>query len=306
MKNDVLLTLNNLSVKFKVNRGELIAVKNLCLEIKQGQSLGLVGESGSGKSVGMLSWLGLLNSEEMSMTGEAIFLGHNVLANNFEVRKILGSDIGVVFQNPLSSLNPFMKIGAQVIEGVKIREKLSKKEAIKRAIFLLDRVGIENAEKRIYDYPHEFSGGMRQRVLIAMALAGNPKILICDEPTASLDVTTARQVLDLLEGIRKEENLALVLISHDFNEVLNYCERIAVLEKGSLVEEGPSWSILDFPLHPVTRKLLRSIPGNDVNTESGEYFWDEWIKRKFKGWQLGQNLGHCVNLNILGAVSEDG
>lgn len=306
MKNKVLLSLNKLSVKFKVERGELLAVKDLCLEINQGQSLGLVGESGSGKSVGMLSWLGLLTSAEMTLTGEAKFLGKNVLGEGFHARDVLGKDIGVVFQNPLSSLNPFMKIGAQVVEGVKIREGLSKKEADKLAVSLLERVGIENAANRIYDYPHEFSGGMRQRVLIAMALAGKPKMLICDEPTASLDVTTARQVLDLLETIRKEENLALVLISHDFNEVLNYCERVAVLEKGSLVEEGPAWSVLESPLHPVTRKLLSSVPGYVVDADSGKYFWDEWVKRKFKGWQLGQNLGHRVNLDVLGVGSDNG
>ncbi|MDB9744207.1 ABC transporter ATP-binding protein [Fibrobacterales bacterium] len=300
MKNNVLLKLNKLSVKFKVERGNLLAVKELSLEINEGQSLGLVGESGSGKSVGMLSWLGLLTSTEMTMSGEAIFCGQNVLDKNFQAKNILGSEIGVVFQNPLSSLNPFMKIGAQVVEGVKIREKLSRKQAEKLAISLLERVGIEDAAKRIYDYPHEFSGGMRQRVLIAMALAGKPKMLVCDEPTASLDVTTARQVLDLLETIRKEENLALILISHDFNEVLNYCERVAVLEKGSLVEEGPSWSVLDTPLHPVTRNLLASVPGHNIPTESGKYFWDEWKKRKFKGWQLGQNLGHRVNLDVGG------
>lgn len=306
MKNEVLLTLNKLCVKFNVERGELLAVKDLSLEIKQGQSIGIVGESGSGKSVGMLSWLGLLSSAEMSMSGEANYLGENVLASDFQVKNILGSDIGVVFQNPLSSLNPFMKIGAQVVEGVKIRDKLSKKQATALAISLLERVGIEDAAKRVFDYPHEFSGGMRQRVLIAMALAGKPKILICDEPTASLDVTTARQVLDLLETIRKEENLALILISHDFNEVLNYCERVAVLEKGSLVEEGPSWSILESPLHPVTRKLLGSVPGYTIETQSGKYFWDEWVKRKFKGWQLGRNLGHRVNLDVLGEGGVNG
>jgi len=260
-----LLAVDDLHVEFS-GRGRVVkAVRGLRYDIGPGETLGLVGESGSGKSVSALSLLGLLPARVGRVTsGTAVFEGADLLQLSEErLRKIRGAKIAMIFQDPLSSLNPVLTIGRQITEAVETHRRATRQVARKRAIDLLELVGIPGAARRVDDYPHQFSGGMRQRAMIAMALSCEPSLLIADEPTTALDVTIQAQILELLRRLRQELGMAVLLITHDLGVVAGFADRLAVMYAGRLVELGPTETILSDPAHPYTVGLLRSIPRLD-------------------------------------------
>ena len=260
-----LLAVDDLHVEFS-GRGRVVkAVRGLRYDIGPGETLGLVGESGSGKSVSALSLLGLLPARVGRITaGTAMFEGADLLQLSEErLRRIRGAKIAMIFQDPLSSLNPVLTIGRQITEAVETHRGANRQAARKRAIDLLELVGIPGAARRIDDYPHQFSGGMRQRAMIAMALSCEPSLLIADEPTTALDVTIQAQILELLRRLRQELGMAVLLITHDLGVVAGFADRLAVMYAGRLVELGPTETILSDPAHPYTVGLLRSIPRLD-------------------------------------------
>jgi len=260
-----LLAVDGLYVEFS-GRGRVVrAVRGLTYDIARGETIGLVGESGSGKSVSALSLLGLLPKRVGKVTaGTAVFKGEDILGLPEErLRKIRGAEIAMIFQDPLSSLNPVLSIGRQITEAIETHRGMSEKDAHKRAIELLELVGIPGASKRINDYPHQFSGGMRQRAMIAMALSCEPSLLIADEPTTALDVTIQAQILELLRRLRTELGMAVLLITHDLGVVAGFADRLAVMYAGRLVELGPTETLLADPAHPYTVGLLRSLPRLD-------------------------------------------
>ena len=260
-----LLSVNGLQVEF-AGRGRVVrAVRGLSYDIGPGETIGLVGESGSGKSVSALSLLGLLPKRVGRVTaGSAVFQGQDLLhLPEDKLRKIRGARIAMIFQDPLSSLNPVLTIGRQITEAIETHRGVSSKEAKKRAIELLVLVGIPGAASRINDYPHQFSGGMRQRAMIAMALSCEPSLLIADEPTTALDVTIQAQILELLRRLRTELGMAVLLITHDLGVVAGFADRLAVMYAGRIVELGPTETILADPAHPYTVGLLRSLPRLD-------------------------------------------
>jgi len=250
---------------FRTRRGVVRAVDHLSYEIHAGETLGIVGESGSGKSVSQLSYLGLLPKPPLEIVGgEVFFQGQDILKfNQNQLRQIRGSEIAMIFQDPMSSLNPYLKIGTQLIEPIQVHLGKTKKQAWSQGIGALERVGISDAEEAMNSYPHEFSGGMRQRVMIAMALTTKPKLLIADEPTTALDVTVQAQILDLLKDIQKETNMAIILITHDLGVVANISDRIVVMYAGKIFEQGTAESIFYQPAHPYTKALLKSTPRID-------------------------------------------
>lgn len=264
---DELLKIEGLKTEFRTTEGVVKAVDGVSFSIKRGQTLGIVGESGSGKSVTQLSFLGLIPNPPGKITGgRALFNGRDLLAmKSNEVRKIRGNDIAVIFQDPMTSLNPFMRISRQLTEGMELHKGLSRRDALKRAIDLLGKVGIPSPEKRVHDFPHQFSGGMRQRVMIAMALACEPALLIADEPTTALDVTIQAQILELLNRIQADTGTAIILITHDLGVVAGMCSDIIVMYAGRIVEKGPTGPIFSKPLHPYTYALLKSIPRLDAS-----------------------------------------
>lgn len=261
MNNEVLLKVKDLKTTFYSKNDKIEAVRGVNIEIKSGEILGIVGESGSGKSVLMKSVIGILPENAKIDSGEVNFEEKNILnLSSREMRKIKGKEIAMIFQDPMTALNPLKKIGDHIIEVLVRHKGVNKKIARKMAIDVLKDVGIPMPEKRIDQYPHEFSGGMRQRVLIAMALACDPKLLIADEPTTALDVTIQAQILELLKSLKDKNNMSIILITHDLGVVASLCNRIAVMYGGLIMEEGTTEEIFYFSKHPYTKALLNSIP----------------------------------------------
>ena len=262
-----LLQVENLTSVFDLPGKPLVAVDAVSFEIRKGETLGLVGESGSGKSVTAFSIIRLLQPPGRTSGGRVIFQGRDLLAlPEHEMRKVRGAGIGLVFQEPTAALNPVMRVGAQVAESLRAHALATKSEARQRAIALLGAVRIAEPEKRVDDYPHQLSGGMQQRVMIAAALACRPPLLIADEPTTALDVTVQAQILELLRSLKNELDLSLLLITHDLGVIAETADRVVVMYAGRVVEQGPVRDIFRTPLHPYTQGLLASIPGGDAGT----------------------------------------
>jgi ABC-type dipeptide/oligopeptide/nickel transport system ATPase component len=258
-----LLKVENLSTVF----GPVVAVNDVSFEIRKGETLGLVGESGSGKSVTAFSIIRLVQEPGRITGGRILFQGKDLLAlPEEEMRQVRGAGIGFVFQEPMAALNPVMKVGAHIAEALQVHGLASRSDARSRAIELLRAVKIVDPEKRVDDYPHQLSGGMRQRVMMAIAIACRPPLVIADEPTTALDVTVQAQILDLLREMKKQFDLSMLLITHDFGVIAETADRVAVMYRGQIVEEGPVRDILRNPKHPYTRGLLDSIPGGEPGT----------------------------------------
>ncbi len=257
-----LLEVKDLRISFNTYSGEVQAVRGVSFDLEEGETLAIVGESGSGKSVTTSAIMGLLpKPQAIIKSGQILFQGEDLLKKSEkEMQKIRGKEISMVFQDPLSSLNPTMKIGNQIMEGLIKHQHMSRREAKEKAIELLDKVGIPYPEIRVNQYPHQFSGGMRQRVVIAIALACNPKILIADEPTTALDVTIQAQILDLMKEIQRETKTSIIFITHDLGVVANVADRVAVMYAGKIVEIGTVDDIFYNPKHPYTWGLLGSMP----------------------------------------------
>jgi oligopeptide/dipeptide ABC transporter ATP-binding protein len=260
-----LLSVEDLRVQFWTRRGTIHAVNGVSFDIAPGETLGIVGESGCGKSVTSLALLGILPRAGKVTSGRAIFGGRDLLhLSDRQLRGVRGKEIAMIFQDPMTSLNPVLTIGRQIAEALETHFGMKRKAAQQRAAELLDRVGIPAANKRVRDYPHQFSGGMRQRAMIAMALACRPKLMIADEPTTALDVTIQAQILDLLRELVAEENAALILITHDLGVVAGMCERVNVMYAGLFMETGSAAQLFTQPRHPYTVGLLQSIPRLDA------------------------------------------
>lgn len=259
---DNLLEVKNLKTFFNTEGGILKAVNDVSFKVRKGETVCVVGESGCGKSITAMSIMGLVTKDNsINEGGEIIFEGKDLLkASENEMRSIRGKEIAMIFQEPMSSLNPVFTIGFQVMEPLILHEGLNKKDARQKGIALLNQVGIPRAEKIMDSYPHELSGGMRQRVMIAMALACNPKVLIADEPTTALDVTIQAQILDLMRNIKEEFNTSILLITHDLGVVAEMADYVVVMYAGKVVEEGPVLEIFKQPSHPYTIGLLKSKP----------------------------------------------
>ena len=265
---EAIIQIRNLSVTFPSESGTVQAVRNLSLDIRPGEVLGLVGESGSGKSVTSLAMIGLL-PPTARVSGEILYQGKNLLSlSDEEMSKFRGSDIAMVFQDPLSALNPVRTIGHQIAEAILIHKDVTEEAALKRAIELLDIVGIPRPEERVNSYPHEFSGGMRQRVMIALAIANEPKVLLADEPTTALDVTVQAQILEVLQRARDITGAAIVLVTHDLGVVAGLADRVAIMYAGKIVEVGDVNGVYANPAMPYTIGLLRSIPRIDATSGS--------------------------------------
>lgn len=259
-----LLSVRDLKTSFFTHVGEVKAVRGISFDVNEGEVLGIVGESGSGKSVTSLSIMGLLQYPGRVVDGEILLNGEDILTySKDQMRKVRGKEIAMIFQDPMTSLNPVYTIGNQVMEMILEHEKMTKREARARAIEMLKLVGIPAAEKRIDSYPHEFSGGMRQRVMIALALSCNPKLLIADEPTTALDVTIQAQILSLIKGLNKQFGMTTMLITHDLGVVATVCDKVAVMYGGLIMEYGTVDEIFYHPRHPYTMGLLGSIPHVD-------------------------------------------
>ncbi|HTO24799.1 MAG TPA: ABC transporter ATP-binding protein [Gaiellaceae bacterium] len=260
-----LLAVEGLEVRFWTNRGTVHAVNGISFAIEPGETLGIVGESGCGKSVTSLAILGLLPRAGRATAGSARLEGRELLAlSDRELRDVRGREIAMIFQDPMTSLNPVLTIGRQIREALEAHFGLDRKAADARAVELLDQVGIPSAKSRISDYPHQFSGGMRQRAMIAMALACEPKLLIADEPTTALDVTIQAQILDLLRELVSERDTALIMITHDLGVVAGTCDRVNVMYAGMFVETGSAEQVFGAPRHPYTLGLLQSVPRLDT------------------------------------------
>src|SRR5918993_4740002 len=261
-----LLKVENLRTVFESKAGPVVAVDDVSFEVRKGETLGLVGESGSGKSVTAFSIIRLQEPGKIT-GGRVLFQGRDLLAlPEDEMRHVRGAGIGFVFQEPMAALNPVMRVGAHIAEALTVHGLASKSEARQRAIELLRAVKITDPQKRVDDYPHQLSGGMRQRVMMAIALACKPPLVIADEPTTALDVTVQAQILDLLREMKQQFDLSLLLITHDFGVIAETADRVAVMYRGQIVEQGPVRDILRNPQHPYTRGLLASIPGGEPGT----------------------------------------
>ncbi|GEB78458.1 ABC transporter ATP-binding protein [Sporolactobacillus inulinus] len=260
---DPVLKVEGLKTSFFTDDGEVPAVGGIDFEVKEGEILGIVGESGCGKSVTSLSIMGLLPSPPGKIVGGHIYYqGEDISqAKESKMRKLRGNEIAMIFQEPMTSLNPVFTIGEQLEEAIKLHNhRLPKKEIVNRSVELLKRVGLPRAKELLKEYPHELSGGMRQRVMIAIAMSCNPKVLIADEPTTALDVTIQAQILDLMIKLNKETNTAIIMITHDLGVVAQMCQRVVVMYAGKIVEEGPVKDIFNHPQHPYTEGLIQSIP----------------------------------------------
>ena len=259
---EVLLDVKNLKTRFKTDDGQFLAVDDVSFQLKKGQTLGIVGESGCGKSVTSLSIMRLIQKPGTIENGEILFRGQDILKmNEDQMRKIRGNEIAMIFQEPMTSLNPLFTIGNQIAEAIELHQpSLTKSQINERAVEMLKLVGIPAPEKRFHEYPHQLSGGMRQRVMIAMAISCNPSLLIADEPTTALDVTIQAQILDLMRKLQKEFQAGMILITHDLGVVAEMCQEVVVMYAGKIVEHGTVEDIFYRPKHPYTRGLLDSIP----------------------------------------------
>lgn len=258
---ETILSIENLRIHFETFAGEVQAIRGVNLKLQKGETLALVGESGSGKSVTAKSIMKLLSNNAIVKEGTITFKGENILEkSDRDMQSIRGKEIAMVFQDPMTSLDPTMKIGKQITEVIIKHEKASKEEANKRAEELLELVGIPNAKERMKQYPHQFSGGQRQRIVIAIALACNPDVLIADEPTTALDVTIQAQILELLKELQQKFQMAIIFITHDLGVVANVADRVAVMYAGKVVEVGTADEVFYNPQHPYTWGLLRSMP----------------------------------------------
>jgi oligopeptide/dipeptide ABC transporter ATP-binding protein len=260
-----LLSVEDLHVQFWTQRGTVYAVNGISFDISPGETLGIVGESGCGKSVTSLALLGILARAGRVTRGRALFDGRDLLAmSEPQLRAIRGREIAMIFQDPMTSLNPVLTVGRQIREALETHFAMDKQQADRRAAELLDQVGIPSPDLRLKDYPHQFSGGMRQRAMIAMALACEPKLLIADEPTTALDVTIQAQILELLKSLVAERDTALIMITHDLGVVAGMCERVNVMYAGLFVETGTADRLFSQPRHPYTLGLLQSVPRLDA------------------------------------------
>ena len=270
MEKEKILEVKNLKTTFTTLRGKVVAVDGVSFTINKGEIVGIVGESGCGKSVTSQSIMRLYDEKKLAKyDGEILFEGKNLLkVKPSDMEKIRGNDISMIFQDSLSSLNPVFKIGDQIAEALRIHQGMNKLDAWKKAEEMLRITGIPAPEKRVHNYPHEMSGGMRQRAMIAMALACQPKLLIADEPTTALDVTIQAQIMDLISDLNKKFDTGIMLITHDLGVVAQNCHRVIIMYLGQIVEEGNVEDIFDNPLHPYTMGLIKSIP--TLNTQKDE------------------------------------
>ncbi|WNB91597.1 ABC transporter ATP-binding protein [Bacillus sp. NEB1478] len=265
------LEVKNLRTSFLTDDGEIPAVDGVDFHVNPGEVLGIVGESGCGKSVTSLSVMGLVPTPPGKIEGEILFKGENLAsAPEKRMRQIRGNEIGMIFQEPMTSLNPVFTIGDQLIEALRIHRKWSKKEAWGKAVEMLKLVGLPRADELVREYPHQLSGGMRQRVMIAMAMICEPELLIADEPTTALDVTIQAQILDLMKRLNKETDTAIMMITHDLGVVAEMCERVVVMYSGKVVEEGDVKTIFQNPKHPYTVGLIKSVP--DMREKVGRLY----------------------------------
>jgi len=269
MNSEVILSVEDLVIKFNLRGQELTAIRGASLDLRKGESLAIVGESGSGKSVFNKSFMGLLDGNGRIESGSIIYKGNDLAKYKTEDDwvKIRGKEIAMVFQDPMTSLNPLKTVGKQVQESIELHQNLKGEEAKKLAIEILNDVGISEPERRYKQYPHEFSGGMRQRVVIAIAVACNPNILICDEPTTALDVTIQAQILQLLKNLQDKYDLTIIYITHDLGVVANVADRIAVMYAGDIIELGSAEEVFFDPKHPYTWALLSSLPQLGIKGE---------------------------------------
>ena len=270
---DSVLSVHDLRTYFKTDEGIVKAVDGVDFDLHAGETLGIVGESGSGKSVTSLSLMKLIPSPPgRIVSGKVLFEGADLLRKSEGyMRHVRGNKISMIFQDPMTSLNPFLKVSTQLIETIQLHQGLSRQEARKQAIESLEMVGIPGAQKRVDNYPHQFSGGMRQRVMIAMALSCNPKVLIADEPTTALDVTIQAQILDILRNLAQELHVAVIIITHDLGVVAGMCDTIHVMYAGKIVEKGTADELFDDPKHPYTQGLIRSVPRMDQDISGRLY-----------------------------------
>jgi len=268
-----LLQVKNLSVEFKTEGGNVRPIDDVSFQVNEGETVCIVGESGSGKSVTSLSIMRLLEYENGKIVeGEVLFEGEDLSSKSEEdMRKIRGNDISIIFQEPMTALNPVFTIGKQLIEGLQLHQNLGKREAWNRACELLKLVGINDVKDRMKQYAHELSGGMRQRVMIAIGLACNPRLLIADEPTTALDVTIEAQILNLLSELKKKINMSIILITHDMGVAAEMADYIVVMYAGKVVEQGTVYQIFDEPTHPYTKGLLMSIPSSEESSDERLY-----------------------------------
>jgi oligopeptide/dipeptide ABC transporter ATP-binding protein len=266
---DNVLELRDLNVRIATRRGIVRAVDGVSLEVPRGEAVGLVGESGSGKSMTLRAILGVLPAEARVTSGQILLDGRDLVPlGNAELNHIRGPKMSMIFQEPMSALNPVMRVGRQIAEGPEVHLGYSRSRAAERALELMSRVGIPDPERRLHAYPHEFSGGMRQRVMIAIALSCDPEIILCDEPTTALDVTIQDQILRLLTRLCRESGVSLVFVTHDLPVVAQVCQHLAVMYAGQLVERGDVREVLLDPRHPYTLGLVRSAPDFDYVRES--------------------------------------
>lgn len=274
MSDEVILQVKDLKTYFKLDEGLLKAVDGVSFDLRRGETLGIVGESGSGKSVTNLAVMKLIPVPPGRIAGgEVLYKGSDILKmTDDEIRQIRGNKISMIFQDPMTSLNPFLRISTQMIETIVLHQKVSKQEAREKAIEMLKLAGIPAAEKRIDQYPHQFSGGMRQRVMIAMALSCNPEVLIADEPTTALDVTIQAQILDLIRDLSKRLGTAVILITHSLGVVAGMCDKINVMYAGRVVERGSTDDIFKDPKHPYTVGLIESVPRLDKEHKAQKLF----------------------------------
>ncbi len=265
---DPLLDVRNLRVEFPTRHGTLVALDDISLSIAPGEILGVVGESGAGKSLTGAAIIGLLDPPGRIAAGEIRFDGRRIDSLSYdEMRKVRGRSIGAIFQDPLTSLDPLYTVGQQLVETIRTHLPLSAAQARQRAIELLEETGIPAAAQRLDQYPHQFSGGMRQRVVIALALAGEPRLIVADEPTTALDVSIQAQIISLLKGLCKEHGAAVMLVTHDMGVIAETCDRVAVMYAGRIVEIGPVAAVIHAPAHPYTVGLMGSIPAMDEDRE---------------------------------------
>jgi oligopeptide transport system ATP-binding protein len=311
-KSNPILEVKDLQISFQTNKGTLYAVDKLSYTLGEGEVLGIVGESGSGKTVNATSMIGLLQGKGMEIKGSAKFFDEDLLSLlPRQLARLRGKDIGFVFQNPLSSLNPVMTVGKQIAEGAVHHGVIPKSKAKEYAINWLNKVGIYNAETRYKDYPHQFSGGMRQRVMIAIAMACKPKLLICDEPTTALDVTVERQILDLLKEMQAEYKLSIIMITHNLSIALDFSDDLLVMYGGKAMEYGSAYDLASNPQHPYTKGLfaanlevgkkgqaiggIREV-GSDLEVmEDGSYIVAHGEKYQERGQLREHQPGHLYN-----------